>query len=385
MSVFQRKGTPNYHYEFQLQGVRFRGSTGETSRRSAERAEARIRADAEEKFRAGLSPAGHIIQMTLGEAVTRYWLEKGEHEANAATTWYQLENLVDGLGRTTLMSQISMSDLAEYQARRRGQKNRRGNYPANRSVNAEVPELLSRIYKRARTVWSDRARGTQVALGGEKDWASLKLRVPKGRVRELKADEEAKLAEHLRADYAPIIEFATISGLRRSQLILKWPQCDFGARVIHYRRKSLHDNDMGVLPMSDRMWQILQAQKGHHRTHVFTYVCKRTREGRRKGHRYPITESGLATEMRRSVADAGLEDWRLLHDLRHTAATRTLRASQNLKAVQSMLGHAEIASTARYAHAMLEDVRAALDAASPRKIPTLVENEPAKLGHKLRK
>ena len=89
--------------------------------------------------------------------------------------------------------------------------------------------------------------------------------------------------------------------------------------------------------------------------------------------------------MRRSVADAGLEDWRLLHDLRHTAATRTLRASQNLKAVQSMLGHAEIASTARYAHAMLEDVRAALDAASPRKIPTLVENEPAKLGHKLRK
>ncbi len=385
MSVFSREGSPYFQYEFQIQGVRFRGSTKETSRRAAERAEARIRAEAEEKLRAGLSATGHVVQMTLGEAVTRYWLEKGEHEANAATTWYQLENLVDGLGRTTLLSQISTSDLAEYQARRRGQKNRRGRFPANRSVNAEVPELISRIFKRARKVWSDMDKGVQIALGGEKDWAELKLRVPKGRVRELKADEEAALGEHLRDDYADIIEFATISGLRRSQLLLRWPQCDFDARVILYKRKSLHDNDVGVLPMSDRMWQILQAQKGRHRTFVFTYVAKRTRDGRKKGQRYPITESGLATEMRRSIKDAGITDWRLIHDLRHTAATRTLRASQNLKAVQSMLGHAEIASTARYAHAMLEDVRSAMDAASPRKNPTLVENGPAKVASKLKK
>ena len=45
-----------------------------------------------------------------------------------------------------------------------------------------------------------------------------------------------------------------------------------------------------------------------------------------------------------------------IHDLRHTGATRTLRASKNLRAVQGMLGHADIKTTMRYAHALVDDV-----------------------------
>ena len=46
------------------------------------------------------------------------------------------------------------------------------------------------------------------------------------------------------------------------------------------------------------------------------------------------------------------------------AATRTLGASGTMKAVRKMLGHSEITTTARYAHVMPADVRAAMETAS---------------------
>jgi len=51
-----------------------------------------------------------------------------------------------------------------------------------------------------------------------------------------------------------------------------------------------------------------------------------------------------------------------VHDLRHTAATRTLRTVKNLKIVQAQLGHSSIQATARYAHVMTDDVRDAMEA-----------------------
>jgi integrase len=47
---------------------------------------------------------------------------------------------------------------------------------------------------------------------------------------------------------------------------------------------------------------------------------------------------------------------------RHTGATRTLRASKNLRAVKEMLGHADIKTTMRYAHALIDDVAEAMSA-----------------------
>ena len=54
-----------------------------------------------------------------------------------------------------------------------------------------------------------------------------------------------------------------------------------------------------------------------------------------------------------------------LHDLRHTAATRTLRATGNLAMAQRQLGHARIETTSRYAHVLDDDLRAGLNAANP--------------------
>ena len=65
------------------------------------------------------------------------------------------------------------------------------------------------------------------------------------------------------------------------------------------------------------------------------------------------------------------------HDARHTAATRVLRKS-NLRVVQQLLGHERVTTTEKYAHALAEDVRAALNAAIPTEIPTAGEDATAK-------
>ncbi|WP_267356330.1 MULTISPECIES: tyrosine-type recombinase/integrase, partial [unclassified Methylobacterium] len=44
----------------------------------------------------------------------------------------------------------------------------------------------------------------------------------------------------------------------------------------------------------------------------------------------------------------------------HTCATRTLRATKNLKLVQKLLNHSSLSVTEKYAHADLDDLRNAM-------------------------
>ena len=70
-----------------------------------------------------------------------------------------------------------------------------------------------------------------------------------------------------------------------------------------------------------------------------------------------VTRRGFQSACQTAVARAGLSDVRPVHDLRHTAATNALRRTGDIRAVQSLLGHANIATTAQYAwtddHAIL--------------------------------
>jgi integrase len=94
----------------------------------------------------------------------------------------------------------------------------------------------------------------------------------------------------------------------------------------------------------------------------------------------PMTYSGVDTAWGRALKKAGVTDLRL-HDLRHTAATRLLSKSQNLRLAQKLLRHRDLRSTLRYAHALDEDLRDALEATeSPRTNPEARPNSLVKKG-----
>jgi len=60
--------------------------------------------------------------------------------------------------------------------------------------------------------------------------------------------------------------------------------------------------------------------------------------------------------MKRWLRAAGLEDKGYsLHSLRHTFATLSLRAGVDLRSLQELMGHEDLATTARYLHTDIKD------------------------------
>ncbi|MEM7696321.1 MAG: tyrosine-type recombinase/integrase [Pseudomonadota bacterium] len=125
--------------------------------------------------------------------------------------------------------------------------------------------------------------------------------------------------------------------------------------------------------MPEPMADISGRNIGLHPDAVFTYVAQRTiaRLGTVRGERYPITHSAFYSEFKRAAAAVSIPDARV-HDLRHTAVTKTLRATGNLVTAQRLAGHKSIQTTMRYAHLRSDDFRTELekrDAERPQKRP----------------
>jgi integrase/recombinase XerD len=79
-----------------------------------------------------------------------------------------------------------------------------------------------------------------------------------------------------------------------------------------------------------------------------------------------LTRQGLYKIIRRHARAAGLEGKMSPHTLRHTFATHLLSGGCDLRSVQEMLGHADIATTQMYTHLSGEEIKEAYFKAHPR-------------------
>jgi integrase/recombinase XerD len=80
----------------------------------------------------------------------------------------------------------------------------------------------------------------------------------------------------------------------------------------------------------------------------------------------PLTRQGLYKIVRRHAATAGLADRMSPHTLRHTFATHLLAGGCDLRSVQEMLGHADVATTQLYTHLSSERLKDVYFKAHPR-------------------
>lgn len=329
--------SPYFQYDFQIKGQRFHGSTGCTTKRDAQ--------TFIDNFRREILLGNGKPDITLDRACLTYWEDKGQHETNAGTTKYQLANLCDIIGKHTVLSSIGIPEFRAFIAKRRGQG------VSNASINREW-QLARRVWKHVEETY---------AVSAIK-WGTLKLDEPNERIRELKADEETALFEALPDSLKPIVEFAILSGQRKSAIIgLRWDKLDWKAGEATIINKGGGEHRF---PLSPSMVQlILEQPKVDGCPFVFTYVCekpspaRKDRTRRYKGERYPFTRYGWLRKWQKALDDAGVSDFRF-HDLRHTSATRIVRASGNLKAAGKLLGHTDIRTTSRYAHVGMDDLRA---------------------------
>ena len=79
-----------------------------------------------------------------------------------------------------------------------------------------------------------------------------------------------------------------------------------------------------------------------------------------------LTRQGLYKIVRRHAVSAGLADKMSPHTLRHTFATHLLAGGCDLRAVQEMLGHADVATTQLYTHLSSERLKDVYFRAHPR-------------------
>jgi integrase/recombinase XerD len=80
----------------------------------------------------------------------------------------------------------------------------------------------------------------------------------------------------------------------------------------------------------------------------------------------PLTRQGLYKIIRRRAQEAGLEGRMSPHTLRHSFATHLLSGGCDLRSVQEMLGHADVATTQLYTHLSGERIREVYFKAHPR-------------------
>lgn len=349
--IYRRKGDDEWSYDVVILGNRFCGSTGCKEKRQAERWITKFRIEK----RAAIKQLSGNEPMTFGAASTRWWNERGQYRKDARFSDAYLALLQTRIGMRTMVSRIDDNTVTKLVALRQADG------VSASTVNRSCTELLRAILTRAK-LWNQLIQPI--------DWKKHKQREPDEIVRELTPAEVEKAFAAIREDLRPIAKFLLTTGWRRAEACdLKWRDVSFdtGFATVVGKGDKVHRRPLPAAAIA-----IIRGEEGNHAQFVFTHIVKHPRAGK-KGTREPIRPGMLTLYWTRMRDAVGLQGVRL-HDLRHTTATRVLRATGNLVAVQKALGHSRISTTQRYAQMLAEDVRAALDAAAPVAVPVVAQN-----------
>jgi integrase len=306
MSLYRRPGSPYWQYDFTVNGLRFRGSTGETGKREALKVEDDHKQSA--RRRQGQRQREWTVQM-MCEA---YWGEHAQHRPSHSTILGQLASLRRHLGKDRKLSSITNATLMDYRAKRRGEG------LAQHSINREIT-----ITRAAMRHVAD-VHGVTVP---KLHWEKLKHEEPAPRQRYLTYEEWGRLLDTAHPSLKPILICAVTTGLRKANILqLDWSQVRLSASRIALTVKGNKIHEVRIGPLLAAALSTMPERKGR----VFD---RRNFEKR----------------WRAAVKAAKLEDFRF-HDLRHTFASWARQSGADIADVKDALGHSDISMTMRYAH-----------------------------------
>ncbi|HSS05740.1 MAG TPA: tyrosine recombinase XerC [Rhodanobacteraceae bacterium] len=178
----------------------------------------------------------------------------------------------------------------------------------------------------------------------------------------LDADEMATLVEVPGDDAEAVrdralFELLYSSGLRVSELCgVRWRDLDANDGLLRVTGKG---SKTRIVPVGAKALAALAALREHDRLEDGDPLV-RGRGGR------PLTPNGVRTRIKRRAQQQGV--WKRVypHLMRHSCASHLLESSGDLRAVQELLGHADIGTTQIYTHLDFQHLAKVYDAAHPR-------------------
>ena len=226
------------------------------------------------------------------------------------------------------LSEITYLELETYRNLRKDTPTKAGKPRTDASVNREMA-ILSHMLGKA-VEWG------LLEASPFKKGKRLMFKENNQRLRFLTEEEIEALLKACSPHLRPIVEVALLTGMRRGELLgLKWEQIRNGFIYLAETKSGKPRQ----IPVSERLAQVLKELRQKNQLKSPYVFCDS------QGRRFYEVKHSFASACRR----AGLEDFRF-HDLRHTFASQLVMRGVSLKAVQELLGHADIKMTLRYSH-----------------------------------
>ncbi len=266
-------------------------------------------------------------RITFNELADRYEENFGTQNFFKSFKFYAVKTFRQAFGDMRL-SEITYLDLETYRNRRKATPTKRGGTRADATVNREIAtfkHMLNKAVEWGLLETSPFTRGKR-----------LLFRENNHRLRFLSEMEVEALLKVCPPHLKPIVEAAIHTGMRRGEILsLGWEQIRNGLIYLTETKSG----KARQIPINDRLGQLLRELRQKNQLKSQYVFCGP--DGKRL---FWVTRS-FNTACRK----AGLENFRF-HDLRHTFASHLVMKGASLKAVQELLGHADLKMTMRYAH-----------------------------------
>ena len=223
-----------------------------------------------------------------------------------------------------------------------------------------APATLRAVASAWRSFFRWLAREGEVAINPATGLRSPKVKRKLPEV--LDADEMTALVEVPGDDAEAVrdralFELLYSSGLRVSELCgVRWRDLDASEGLLRVTGKG---SKTRIVPVGAKALHALAALKAKEIPDEGDPLV-RTRSGR------PLTPNGVRARLKRRAQQQGV--WKRVypHLLRHSCASHLLESSGDLRAVQELLGHADIGTTQIYTHLDFQHLAKVYDAAHPR-------------------
>lgn len=386
MTAYSRKTAAGvvWRYDFKLAGVRYTSPHALGSKREAQAAEKKRRraiaqGDGAETSE-GLQPAKGKARRapTLADAIARYWGDVGQHLRSRSDVERRLAIVARLLGPDTPVAALTSAAVSAAIQARRAEPGRNGAPLSAGGVNRDTIDTLRPVLNHAAEILGA-APPKAIA------WKRLRLKEAGEVVREFTDDEISAWARELGSDTERLfLGLALTYGPRLGELFFppaalregaEGPELELGRYLGRggVMRSSRKDGSLHTITLLDEDARELAPLVASAKLAGLPVVWSEEKGGELRA----ITYYAMRARLVAAAGRAGIAPGRIIHGMRHHAGTQIMRRTGSLVLAQTLLGHKQITTTRRYAHASKADLRAGL-ASIPRK--NLTRIPPARSG-----